>query len=371
MLNTKKKSSAWKGVVIGMVTAVMSGMTFAEIDFPAIDRPAMHVKEPSHVVLQAAAIAAQRTVVVGEHGVVALSSDAGKTWTQSERVPTSVTLTALTFVDANSGWAVGHGGVVLHTTDGGNTWVKQADGRQLAQLALAAAKKDAEQNSNNKDSAEQLKAAQLLMSDGPDKPLLDVMFLNPKHGFVIGAYNLFFETMDAGKTWQCAMGRLKNPKGLHLYALRTDGENFYIAGEQGFIARSRDNGTSFENLKTPYIGSWFSLASLGDGALVMAGLRGNAYFTGDAGETWKRLEGSGTASFVNVIALPNGGFLLANQAGQLWQGNKATPLTALKTPSLPPIAAILQLSNEQLLTVGMLGAITMPLEEARTAGAEQ
>ena len=356
---------------MGLVAAGMTGFSMAEINFPAIDRPAMYVKDPSRVVLQAAAMAGQTAVVVGEHGVVALSADAGKNWTQSAQVPTSVTLTAVTFVDGKAGWAVGHGGVVLHTMDGGNIWTKQTDGRQLAQLALDSATKAAEQNPSDKESAAQQKAAQLLMNDGPDKPLMDVLFLTAEHGFVIGAYNLFFETLDAGKTWQCAMGRLKNPKGLHLYAMRKDAKNIYIAGEQGFLARSRDNGASFETLKTPYIGSWFGLVSLGDGALVVAGLRGNAYITGDAGETWKRLEGAGPASFVNAIAQPNGGFLLANQAGQLWQGRNAEPLSLVKIASLPQVAAVMQIARARLLSVGMVGAMTVPFDDAPTAGVGQ
>ena len=37
-------------------------------------------------------------------------------------MPTSVTLTAVRFADAQHGWAVGHGGVILATQDGGEQW---------------------------------------------------------------------------------------------------------------------------------------------------------------------------------------------------------------------------------------------------------
>ncbi len=59
----------------------------------------------------------------GERGIVLLSDDAGVSWRQA-KVPVSVSLTAVQFVDAEQGWAVGHLGVVLHTQDGGGNLAK-------------------------------------------------------------------------------------------------------------------------------------------------------------------------------------------------------------------------------------------------------
>ena len=40
-----------------------------------------------------------------------------------------------------------------------------------------------------------------------DKPLLDVHFRDARHGWVAGAYGLFFETRNGGRSWSSAMER--------------------------------------------------------------------------------------------------------------------------------------------------------------------
>src|SRR5258705_372461 len=52
------------------------------------------------------------------------SADAGKTWSQPD-TPTAETLYAISFADAQNGWAVGASGTIVRSTDGGATWAKQ------------------------------------------------------------------------------------------------------------------------------------------------------------------------------------------------------------------------------------------------------
>lgn len=88
---------------------------------------------------RAVATEGERVWIAGAPGSVVLSSaDGGSTWnTASTGVTTP--LTALTFVDANRGWAVGELGVVITTRDGGLTWrVQRGEGRRAAAGFLAA-----------------------------------------------------------------------------------------------------------------------------------------------------------------------------------------------------------------------------------------
>lgn len=339
------------------------GAARAAVNFPALERPALQVRAPERAVLQAAALAGRRIVAVGERGIVALSDDGGLRWRQAGKVPASVTLTEVRFVDAANGWAVGHGGIILHSADGGESWTRQADGRALAKIALEAAERRAAAQPDDAAAARQLREARLLLADGPDKPLLDLYFSDARHGYVIGAYNLFFETSDGGATWSSAMARLDNPKGLHLYAIRAQGSALYILGEQGLMLRSLDAGRSFEPMNSPYSGSWFSLALRPDGALLAAGLRGNAFQSGDQGKTWTRLEGAPPSSIVNAVARPDGSVLLSNQAGELLLARPGAQLAKLDLPPLPPLpplSGVLPLPDGALLAVGMAGAMRLP-----------
>ena len=202
----------------------------------ALRQPALITPKALHAAMLAVASAGHRLVAAGERGTILYSDDGGNAWRQAQ-VPVQASLSAVQFIDARLGWAVGHLGVVLHSADGGATWSKQLDGIQAAQLALRAAAE-----ATGPEQAHAQADAQRLVDDGPDKPFLDVHFDGPRNGYVLGAYNLLFRTADGGATWQLWQGRAANPKGLHLYGMRGAGGALYIAGEQGLLLRSTDQG---------------------------------------------------------------------------------------------------------------------------------
>lgn len=321
-------------------------------------RPAIGVTRPASAMLLDVTRAGDRLVAVGEHGVVILSDDDTASWRQAN-VPVSTTLTRVRFVDPLNGWAVGHYGVVLKTGDGGQTWQRQLEGSAAARLALDAARPAAAMSPGDEAAQRRLAAAEQLVNDGPDKPFFDLHFFDPLHGLVVGAYNLIFATEDGGKTWTPWLDRLNNPKNLHLYAVAAAGDTLYIAGEQGLLLRSRDRGRSFGRVATPYAGSYFALKVEADGRLLLAGLRGNAFRSGDDGATWTRLDGAPPISF-SAIAAQGECALLVNQAGQVFrlQGTLLAPAA----PSSPaPLTAVLPLSGNRLLGVGRQGAGILPM----------
>jgi photosystem II stability/assembly factor-like uncharacterized protein len=319
-------------------------------------------------VLQAAALAGRRIVALGERGSVVWSDDDGLRWRQARSVPVSVTLTALGFAGDRTGWAVGHGGVILHTRDAGESWSVQADGRALARLALEAARERVRLAPRDELAASELKAMQQLAADGPLHPLLDIHVFDAQRSIVVGAYNLAFETRDGGATWRSLMPRLPNPKGLHLYAVQAVGDSIFIVGEQGLMLRSRDGGASFEALRSPYAGTWFSLATTPEGELVVAGLRGHLAYSADQGDSWSSIAGSAPVSFVRAVGLGDGRVLLANQAGQLATSRKGAPPTPLPGPALPPPTDVLSLPDGALCVVGLYGVLRLPRPDSSGSG---
>ena len=332
--------------------------------FPALQRPALQVKAPERQVLQTAARAGGRVVAIGERGLIVLSDDQGKTWRQARQVPVSVSLTALSFVDAQRGWAVGHGGVVLHTADGGETWTRQADGVALAQAALAEAEQLAAQRPGDAAAERALADARRLVEDGADKPLLDVRFADARRGWVVGAYNLFFETTNGGASWRSISTRLDNPRSLHLNALAVQGPTVFIAGEQGVLFRSLDAGQTFQALTSPYKGSWFSLALGEDGAVTVGGLRGNAFRSDDGGTTWNAITGLPPVSIVAASARADGSVLLSNQAGQLFVTRANASAQPLRVAPMPPLNGLLLIGQPAALALGFGGAISLDLSGA-------
>jgi len=108
----------------------------------SMERPAVRSANAAYSVLLDVTRAGSRVLAAGERGVIVYSDDAGRTWRQAE-VPTSISLTAIRFVNANSGWALGHAGTILHTEDAGVHWTRQLDGNLLAKLAVDTAQAEA------------------------------------------------------------------------------------------------------------------------------------------------------------------------------------------------------------------------------------
>jgi len=333
-----------------------------------LERPAIQSHAAAHSVLLDVIRAGSRLVAVGERGIVVYSDDGGRTWRQGA-VPTSVSLTAVRFSSPKRGWAVGHSGVVLHTEDGGETWTRQLDGKALATLAVESAQQlVASAGAKKQDAQRLLTDAQRLESDGPDKPFLDLYFENETTGFVVGAYGLIFRTEDSGKTWEPWMEHVDNPRGMHLYAIGAAGKTIYMAGEQGLFLRSTDNGTKFTRIETPYKGTYFSLAALPSGEVVLGGMRGNAYRSTDQGKTFKQITVPIPVSFSAVTLMGDGSLVFANQAGQLLAStDKGQTMHPLPAPGLPPISGITDAGNGMLMTVGFAGAIPVPLSAADAA----
>lgn len=338
------------GVLSAMLGAAHSHA--AEPIQDSLDRPALQVRFPGKAYYTALAHAGANLVGVGEHGLIAVSSDGGATWRQS-KVPASVTLTAVQFVSKKIGWAAGHYGVILHTADGGLSWTRQLDGVRAAQLVLDDARQAAGQGAQ---SGRYLADAERLVLDGPDKPFLALHFTDERNGVAVGAYNLALRTSDGGATWTPFMRQLDNPRGSHLYAVRGSGDAMYIAGEMGLLLRSLDGGRTFARLDTGYQGSFFALSVGSTGSVLVAGMRGNAFRSVDRGATWVSLDNPVPVSVTAVAPMPNGSLLLGNQAGQVLVapagGGRVFPMN---TKGLPPVNDLLIHSDGSVVVASMFG----------------
>lgn len=297
--------------------------------------------------------AGDRLVAVGERGTVLLSDDHGRSWRQAARVPVSVALTDVHFPTPQLGWAVGHSGVVLHTGDGGETWARQLDGMRAAQIVLD----DAQRSGGEATlAARRVREAESFVADGPDKPFLGVFFADGARGWVVGAYGLAFATTDGGKRWHSLMGRLPNPRGKHLYAVRGDGERLFVAGEQGALFRSADGGTSFAELRTPYPGTYFGILRTRSETLLAYGLRGNAWRSADGGANWEKVETDQPVTLAAGQALRDGSVLLGDESGRLLRStDDGRSLSALAVPPASGLTGFVQAADGALILSGPRG----------------
>ncbi|CAM3595027.1 hypothetical protein CCOS865_04087 [Pseudomonas reidholzensis] len=317
-----------------------------------LQSPAAMVPNPQRAVYTAIARAGERLVAVGERGLILLSDDNGQQWRQAE-VPVSVGLTAVQFANAECGWAVGHAGVVLATRDGGQHWTLQLDGRRAAQLELDAAQQDLADNPDSDAGQARVETAERVLAEPADKPFLALLVSDARQVLVVGAYGLAMRTDDAGVSWRSTMGQIDNPMGLHLYAAARQGTAWLLAGEQGYLARAAEGGR-FEQLPSPYAGTFFTLTRRADDAVVLGGLNGNAFVLAADAQTPEALPLLAPVSFTDATALSDGRVLMVNQGGGLF-ASSGKGFSAVLEPLRKPVSAVVQAVDGSLVFAGYTG----------------
>lgn len=309
--------------------------------------------------------------VVGDRGHVLLSPDA-RSWTQSAGVPVRVLLTAAT-ARGDAVWAVGHDGVIVHSADGGAHWTVQ-----------------------HRDTYEE--GAPVATDPRHGAPLLDVLFVDDRHGIAVGAYSRMLVTRDGGATWQSevlaaapanasagaeaaedaaaaqdgrhgsmvfsedelALGEESDP---HLNAIvRTGSGGLMILAERGSAFRSRDDGATWQRIQLPYDGSMFGAIGYAGDRVLAFGLRGHVFETLDFGDHWSERDSGTEQGLMGGSALDGGGAVLVGSNGVvLMRATGEAPFKAMSQPGAGMLAGAVALDGRRLLLVGENGVSEVEL----------
>ena len=329
-----------------------------------LDRPATQSPLAAKKLLLSVARADDRLVAVGPRGHIVVSTDAGATW-QQVPVPVSTDLTAVHFPSPKIGWAVGHDGVVLASTDGGATWTRQLDGRAVNELILADVRAKLAADPQSAALQTLVAEAERSVASGPDKPFLDVWFESETTGYVVGAYGLLLKTTDGGATWQSWFDRADNPRLMNLYSIRPAGGALYIAGEGGTVLKLDPDTQRFVAVPVDYAGSLFGVAGLGDAVLVY-GLRGNAFRSTDGGASWTRVDARLPATIVGGTSAGHGTVVLVDQGGRLalsTDGGVSFELMPLQRTV--PVTSIVDAGAGRLAVTGPFGVMVVAPDAPR------
>lgn len=301
----------------------------------AAPEPQAALKEPlaTRVVFLGLAGAGERVVAVGERGVVIYSDDAGESWTQAD-VPVRATLTAVTFVDERTGFAVGHDAVILKTADAGATWS--------------------------------------LLNFEPESQvvLLNVRFGDPQTGFVVGSNGQLWSTRDGAATWARQTLSVEDWYQNHIFdiARTPDGTTLAVA-EKGVIYRAANEDSAegkfrFAPIQSPYDGSYFGALTLADGSLLIYGMNGHAFVSGDGGVSWQPIK-TGTRQFLlGGALLPGGRVLLVGGGGTILLFEPATlRVESAQLSARAGITAVLPRGEDVYLTTEAGGVQRQRLAE--------
>jgi photosystem II stability/assembly factor-like uncharacterized protein len=264
-------------------------------------------------------------VAVGERGHVLISTDGGGTW-QQQNVPTGAALTGVYFHDSDLGWVVGHDSVILRTSDGGSTW----------EIVNWAPEEEA--------------------------PFFDIWFSDASNGIAIGAYGSYYVTSDGGTTW--AFEPISDTDWhLHQIARAEDGR-LYLAAEAGFVYRSDDGGATWDELPSPYEGSFFGVLPFAEHQVLLFGLRGHLFRSEDAGETWNQIDTGTVAMLTSGLQLADGRIVITGLGGTLLVSDDGgRSFTGHQQPDRRGIQAAVETDDGSLVLVGEFGVRTLPISE--------
>ena len=314
-----------------------------------------------------------RLLAAGEHGVIVYSDDAGDSWSQADN-NASTLINGLAFTSKDTGWAVGHDGSLLKSEDAGATWQLQFSGTKLNKMRVSALEVafEQEQDFDIKSEREvQLEDARFAAEENDLLPLLNLLFVDEKVGFAVGAYGMMIETKDGGQNWQYMGHRLPNPDGFHLNSLvHLQGETLLLVGESGFAALSRDLGQTWQSLESPYDGSFFTAAKTD--AVYLFGLRGNGYQLNIDDGQWQKVD---TNSRATINAATEFGqderAVLVGQGGAIWvqNGQEFELLEQRGGGTFSDVAVIEKAVNDNVnkyaIAVGVTGVERFELSEAK------
>jgi len=180
--------------------------------------------------------AGDRLVAVGDHGVILLSDDEGKSW-RLAKSPASGVLTSVMFLNPQVGFVAGQDELILRTTDGGETWT------------------------------------QVYAKDKADRMLFSMTRTDAGTMIAAGAYAVALQSTN-GTDWS----EIKMPSfddDYHFNCVMSVGDDLVITGESGHAFLRR--GDTWIAMPVPYDGSQFGCLTTKDQTIYSFGLRGSLF----------------------------------------------------------------------------------------------
>ena len=287
----------------------------------------------------------QNGLVVGDGGLMLVTSDGGKTWEKMEvdmRPPGAgqrqggppgggggpppgfgrggpVPLYNIYFVNENVGYITGGRGTILKTEDGGKTWARKmarsdTPGRGGRRGGIRANLMGIQMISETTGFIAGSENTILKTTDGGEtwvgsserarvgetrNNLENIWFVSPTTGWVIGSFGTLLHTADGGENWEKRDPGFDN----NLFGIYFIDENTgWICGQESLILHTTDGGATWNQQKTESIDDLHDIIFVDAMVGWAVGGYNTILHTTDGGKTWAVSNIPGGANFKGVHA---------------------------------------------------------------------
>jgi photosystem II stability/assembly factor-like uncharacterized protein len=238
----------------------------------------------------------------GDNGTVIKSTDGGKSWSDVS-IPTSFPVRALSFLTANSGWAVtgdidnpDNSGSMWYTSDGGENWTHRPHNSTRARFGVS--------------------------------------FVSDNFGWACGARNGPLDitaTTDGGQTFvtqtsASIFGWTYGIKAVSSDVVWATGGTYFPA-VSGFLLYSTNGGRDWEERATGVLPFFYAIDFNTGVRGYAVGESGSVYRTPDAGQTWQPVSVNSSSTLRSVsfpishfgwVCGDDGAMFRTNNGGQSW-----------------------------------------------------
>ena len=287
----------------------------------------------------------QNGLVVGDGGLMLVTSDGGKTWEKMEvdmRPPSAgqrqggppgggggpppgfgrggpAPLYNIYFVNENVGYITGGRGTILKTEDGGKTWARKmarsdTPGRGGRRGGIRANLMGIQMISETTGFIAGSENTILKTTDGGEtwvgsserarvgetrNNLENIWFVSPTTGWVIGSFGTLLHTTDGGENWEKRNPGFDN----NLFGIYFIDENTgWICGQESLILHTTDGGTTWNQQKTESIDDLHDIIFVDAMVGWAVGGYNTILHTTDGGKTWTASNIPGSANLKGVHA---------------------------------------------------------------------
>lgn len=177
---------------------------------------------------------ADHVYVVGDRGLILVSTDAGATW-REQHSGSDAQLFHLS-LRGDHGWVVGTGGVILHTDNGGRNWYPQRSGvnDDLNRVYMVTDRIGLITGDNGTLlRTENSGATWERVTLNVREPLFGMSFIDNKTGWVVGYKGRIIRTYDGGRNWV----EQNSNTGADLFSVSFHKNRGYAIGRDGLVMR--------------------------------------------------------------------------------------------------------------------------------------